>query len=158
MMTRSGRSRLRRLGRQAWSAALAQPVKVAGATLLSLLSLTVLVVVPIAQEPPARFSSGGVRNVVAGDPLPGLTPLEFELFRIGLDDFLEVEDAEEGLGPAFNGTSCGGCHNVPAVGGISPVAELRAGMVDANGNYSDFDPDAGSLFQLFSTPPTAVRW
>ena len=25
-------------------------------------------------------------------------------------------------------------------------------MVDANGNYSDFDPDAGSLFQLFSIP------
>ncbi|MBQ02375.1 MAG: hypothetical protein CL477_17030 [Acidobacteria bacterium] len=96
---------------------------------------------PVAQSPPAP-----------GDPLPGLTPVEFELFSIGLDDFLEVEDAEEGLGPAYNGTSCGGCHNVPAVGGISPVAELRAGMVDAFGNYSDFDPDAGSLFQLFSIP------
>ena len=91
--------------------------------------------------------------LLAGDPLPGLTPAEFELFSIGLEDFLEVEDAEEGLGPAYNGTSCGGCHNVPAVGGISPVAELRAGRVDANGNYADFDPDAGSLFQLFSIPP-----
>ena len=95
----------------------------------------------LAQAPPAP-----------GDPLPGLTPVEFELFSIGLEDFLEVEDAEEGLGPAYNGTSCGGCHNVPAVGGISPVAELRAGMVDANGHYSDFDPNAGSLFQLFSIP------
>ena len=108
---------------------------------LLLLLLAALVVAPIAQAPPAP-----------GDPLPGLTPVEFELFSIGLEDFLEVEDAEEGLGPAYNGTSCGGCHNVPAVGGISPVAELRAGMVDANGNYSDFDPDAGSLFQLFSIP------
>lgn len=94
-----------------------------------------------AQSPPAP-----------GDPLPGLSPVEFELFSMGLEDFLEVEDAEEGLGPAFNGTSCGGCHNVPAVGGISPVAELRAGMVDADGVYTDFDPDAGSLFQLFSIP------
>ncbi|MBM64040.1 MAG: hypothetical protein CL484_13920 [Acidobacteria bacterium] len=87
-----------------------------------------------------------------GDPLPRLTPVEFELFRLGLDDFLEVEDAEEGLGPAYNGTSCGACHNVPAIGGISPVAGVRAGRVDANGDYSDFDSSAGSLFQLFSIP------
>ena len=112
-----------------------------GALVVSLLLLTALVVAPFAQASPAP-----------GDPLAGLTPVEFELFSIGLEDFLEVEDAEEGLGPAFNGTSCGGCHNVPAVGGVSPVAELRAGMVDANGHYSDFDPDAGSLFQLFSIP------
>ena len=106
-----------------------------------LLLLSALVASPTAQAPPAP-----------GDPLPGLTPVEFELFAIGLEDFLEVEDAEEGLGPSFNGTSCGGCHSVPAVGGISPVAELRAGMVDGDGVCSDFDPDAGSLFQLFSIP------
>ena len=40
------------------------------------------------------------RQVVAGDPLPGLAAFEFEEFRLGLEDFLEVEDAEEGLGPA----------------------------------------------------------
>ena len=137
MMNRSGGPRLRRLGHQAPQ----RPLAAAGATLLSLLLLTGLVVAPIAQEGP-----------LAGDPLFGLTPQEFELFSIGLEDFLEVEDAEEGLGPAYNGTSCGGCHNVPAIGGISPVAELRAGMVDANGRYSDFNPDAGSLFQLFSIP------
>ena len=114
-----------------------------GALVVSLLLLTALVVAPFAQAPPSP---------APGDPLAGLTPVEFELFSIGLEDFLEVEDAEEGLGPAFNGTSCGGCHNVPAVGGVSPVAELRAGMVDANGHYSDFDPDAGSLFLLFSIP------
>ena len=113
-----------------------------GATvLLSAVLLTALAVAPFAQAPPAP-----------GDPLRGLTPVEFELFSIVLEDFLEVEDAEEGLGPAYNGTSCGGCHNVPAVGGTSPVAELRAGVVDANQSYSDFDPDAGSLFQLFSIP------
>ena len=137
MMHRSGGPRLRRLGHQAPR----RPLAAAGATLLSLLLVNGLVVAPIAQQVP-----------LAGDPLPGLTPHEFELFSIGLEDFLEVEDAEEGLGPAYNGTSCGGCHNVPAIGGISPVAELRAGMVDANGRYSDFNPDAGSLFQLFSIP------
>ena len=52
-----------------------------------LLLLSALVASPTAQAPPAP-----------GDPLPGLTPVEFELFAIGLEDFLEVEDAEEGLG------------------------------------------------------------
>ena len=28
---------------------------------------------------------------VPGDPLAGVTPVEFEEFRIGLDDFLEVD-------------------------------------------------------------------
>ena len=92
------------------------------------------------------------RPVQPGDPLPGVTPAEFEEFRLGLDDFLEVETAEEGLGPAFNGTSCGACHNVPAIGGVSPVAEVRAGY---NGGASGFQPAAASgdtLFHLFSIP------
>ncbi len=109
------------------------------------LVVTVLVVCAIArlaaQTPPAP-----------GDALAGVTPDEFELFNLGLEDFLEVEAPEEGLGPAFNGTSCGSCHNVPAVGGVSPVAELRAGKIGPDGQYTDFDPDTGSLFQLFSIP------
>lgn len=126
----TGRSR-RRAGGRALAGLAASPLA---------LLLTAHAAAPTAQTPAAP-----------GDPLTGLTPVEFELFTLGLDDFLEVEDAEEGLGPAYNGTSCGGCHNVPAIGGISPVAELRAGMVE-DGVYVDFDPDAGSLFQLFSIP------
>jgi len=87
-----------------------------------------------------------------GDPLPGLTPAEFEAFRLGLDDFLEVETAEEGLGPAYNGTSCSECHSIPAVGGIAPVTTVRAGRRLPNGEFEDFDPLRGSLFQLFSIP------
>ena len=96
---------------------------------------------PLAQQP-----------VSPGDPLPGITPAEFEEFRLGLEDFLEVESAEEGLGPAYNGTSCAGCHSVPAVGGIAPVTTVRAGIRDSNGNFRDIDPARGSLFQLFSIP------
>ena len=62
-----------------------------------------------------------------GTPLAGITPVEFEEFRLGLDDFLEVEASEEGLGPAFNGTSCAVCHNIPTIGGAGTMAELRAG-------------------------------
>jgi CxxC motif-containing protein (DUF1111 family) len=92
-----------------------------------------------------------------GDPLPGLTPREFEEFRLGLDDFLEVETAEEGLGPAFNGTSCAACHNVPAVGGISPVTEVRAARRLEDGAFVPLAPDGESLFHLFSVPGHACQ-
>lgn len=56
------------------------------------------------------FTVAQTRPPVPGDALPGVTAAEFEEFRRGLDDFLKVETAEEGLGPAFNGTSCAACH------------------------------------------------
>jgi CxxC motif-containing protein (DUF1111 family) len=91
-----------------------------------------------------------------GDPLPGLLPAEFERFRVGLDDFVEVETAEEGLGPAFNASSCGVCHNVPAIGGTSLVSEVRAAYRDEQGQIhpligADGQP-LDTLYHLFSTP------
>ena len=97
---------------------------------------------PAAGQPP----------VAPGDPLPGITAAEFEAFRLGLEDFLEVETAAEGLGPAYNATSCAACHVVPAIGGIAPVTTVRAGVRDTDGAYRDFDAERGSLFQLFSIP------
>ena len=87
-----------------------------------------------------------------GDPLPGITPAEFEEFRLGLDDFLEVETAEEGLGPAFNGTSCAVCHSVPAVGGTSAIAEVRAGRLLPDGRFEGLDASGETLIHLFSLP------
>ena len=68
-----------------------------------------------------------------GEPLAGISSIDLEEFRLGLDDFLEVETAEEGLGPAFNGASCAVCHNVPVVGGGGTIAEIRAAGRDAQG-------------------------
>ena len=98
-----------------------------------------------------------LRAPMPGDPLPGLTPVEFEEFRLGLDDFLEVETAEEGLGPAYNGTSCGVCHSVPAVGGTSSIAETRAGRRGPRGEFIPLDASGESLFQLFSVPSHACQ-
>jgi CxxC motif-containing protein (DUF1111 family) len=83
-----------------------------------------------------------------GDPLPGITPVEFTEFRLGLDDFTEVETAEEGLGPAFNATSCAVCHNVPAIGGGSLILETRAAYRDG----SPLNEAGDTLVHLFSTP------
>jgi CxxC motif-containing protein (DUF1111 family) len=96
-------------------------------------------------------STAQTRNAL-GTPLPGLTPVEFEEFRLGLDDFLEVEASEEGLGPAFNGTSCAVCHNIPTIGGAGTMAELRAGRRNASGEFETLNDSGDTLFHMFSVP------
>ena len=92
-----------------------------------------------------------------GDPLAGITPREFDAFRVGLNAFTGVETVEDGLGPAFNGTSCGACHSVPAVGGISPMAEVRAGHRDPDGTFRALDASGNTLFHTFSLPNHACQ-
>ena len=88
--------------------------------------------------------------VGAGNPLPGITPSEFEAFRIGIDDFVEIEQPGEGLGPLFNGAGCAACHNVPVIGGMTPMTEMRAGHRDADGKFHVVG--FTTLFQMFSIP------
>ena len=90
-------------------------------------------------------------ELLPGSPLPGITAAEFERFHLGLEDFLEVETAEDGLGPAFNGTSCAGCHNIPAIGGFGTITEMRAGYRNEEGRFQAFE--GGTLYHLFSLPP-----
>lgn len=97
------------------------------------------------------------RATQPGDALPGISPVEFDEFRLGLQDFLEVEEAEEGLGPAFNGRSCAECHNVPSVGGMSPITEVRAARRNARGEFEAFESSGETLFQLFSLPGHACQ-
>jgi CxxC motif-containing protein (DUF1111 family) len=118
----------------------------AAAALTAAASVAVLLPAPISAQAAAGF----------GDPLPGLLPSEFQRFRIGLDDFLEVETAEEGLGPSFNATSCAVCHNVPAIGGVSLVSEVRAAYRAPDGSIRTLvgadGKELDTLFHLFSTP------
>jgi CxxC motif-containing protein (DUF1111 family) len=87
-----------------------------------------------------------------GAPLPGLTPAEFSEFRLGLDDFVEVESAEEGLGPAFNGASCAVCHSVPAIGGGGVILEVRAGYRNDDGVSRGLNAADDTLIHMLSTP------
>jgi CxxC motif-containing protein (DUF1111 family) len=87
-----------------------------------------------------------------GRPLDGITPVEFSEFRLGLDDFTEVETAEDGLGPAFNGTSCAVCHNVPAIGGGGVILETRVGYRLADGTFEGLNAAGDTLMHLFSVP------
>lgn len=96
------------------------------------------------------YAESSGREVFPGDPLPGITAWEFEQFRVGQEDFMEVETAADGLGPAFNGTSCAVCHSVPAIGGMSSITEIRAGHLDEEGKFTELN--GGTLFHLFSIP------
>jgi CxxC motif-containing protein (DUF1111 family) len=111
-----------------------------GAVVLDLLLLS-------AQAPPTA----------PGDPLPGLTPVELAQFREGRDEiFLDEFEASHGLGPAFNGTSCSECHNLPAVGGTGVVLETHAAYRDGAG-VRGLDSAGDTLIHLFSVPPHACQ-
>ena len=96
--------------------------------------------------------AAGQNRPLPGDPLPGINGGDFEDFRLGLEDFMEVETVEDGLGPAFNGSSCAVCHSVPAIGGAGVVAEVRAARRDERGDFVELSPTSSSLFQIFSIP------
>jgi CxxC motif-containing protein (DUF1111 family) len=65
---------------------------------------------------------------------------EFDEIR---EIFAEREEVEDGLGPVYNGQSCGECHQSPVTGGIGQINELRAGTLDRRGNF--VDAPGGSL-------------
>lgn len=111
-------------------------------------SVTFIVLILIAL---GTYGSAQQEGLSLGGPLPGITSRELELFRLGREDFLEVETAAEGLGPTFNGTSCAQCHNVPVVGGTGTMVEMRAGFRDEDGHF--YAPPGGTLMHLFSIPP-----
>jgi CxxC motif-containing protein (DUF1111 family) len=78
--------------------------------------------------------------------------VEFSEFRLGLEDFTEVETAEDGLGPAFNGTSCAVCHNLPAIGGGGVMLEMRAAYRDEANTLRGLNAAGDTLMHMFSTP------
>jgi CxxC motif-containing protein (DUF1111 family) len=85
-----------------------------------------------------------------GGPIEGLTAAQTQDFEDGRSQFLETEGPGNGLGPVFNGTSCGECHRAGALGGAS--ADLRVSRVTriggmVNGAYSDLTNVGGPLLQ-----------
>jgi CxxC motif-containing protein (DUF1111 family) len=81
-----------------------------------------------------------------GDPIPGLSPDQLRRFTDGRAAFEEVEEAADGLGPVFNGTSCASCHSVGATGGGSERLETRFGR-SVDGVFDPLTTLGGSLIQ-----------
>ncbi len=51
--------------------------------------------------------------------------------------FEEVETIADGLGPVYNAQSCRECHQNPVTGATSQITELRAGITDGSGNFTN---------------------
>ncbi|HEX3126791.1 MAG TPA: di-heme oxidoredictase family protein [Thermoanaerobaculia bacterium] len=70
-------------------------------------------------------------------------------FDLDLATFDAAEEIDEGLGPVYNAQACRECHQNPVSGSNSQIEELRAGRLDAFGNFTN--PPGGSLINDRST-------
>ena len=87
-----------------------------------------------AADPGVRGDPAG-----AGGPIAGLSANELAFFNLGKEDFEEVEDVPDGIGPRMNLDSCGGCHSQPATGGSSPFVNPQVAFASKDGG-TDFVP------------------
>ncbi len=81
-----------------------------------------------------------------GNPFNALSATELAAFNDGRDEFVKVETVTDGLGPVFNGRSCGECHNSGGAGGGSPRLVTRFGRT-TNGTFDPLSQLGGSLIQ-----------
>jgi CxxC motif-containing protein (DUF1111 family) len=81
-----------------------------------------------------------------GDSLPGLTADQQAAFEEGRTEFAAVESVTDGLGPVFNGNSCGACHSQPAMGGSGSTLDTRIGTL-IDGTFNGLANLGGSLLQ-----------
>ncbi|MEA2571878.1 MAG: hypothetical protein QOI24_3879 [Acidobacteriota bacterium] len=92
-------------------------------------------------------------TATAGDAIGGLTASEAATFAAGLEEFSGVEGIDDGLGPVFNGRSCGECHDTPVVGGGSSLHLVTRVGRRVNGTFDPLTNLGGSLLQDHALGP-----
>src|SRR6266567_4565013 len=108
-------------------------------------------------ETPFRVRDPGVRPVATdtGTAVSGVDAHDLAKARYAFREVHSVAgdlESGAGLGPRFNGTSCGGCHAYPALGGSSPKRNPQLEMAIAHGARNSI-PD----FVKTDGPVLAVR-
>ncbi len=111
---------------------------------------------PQRPQPDQTFIPVPASTVQFGDPLPGLTPAQLADFIMGIEEFENVEDAEGGLGPIFNNSSCVSCHSAGGTGGASEVFVTRFGL-RADDRFSPLADLGGSLLQHSAIDPAVAE-
>jgi len=81
--------------------------------------------------------AAGCARPQPGDPLPGLQRSERARFDRGKEVFEREFTPETGLGPLFNSTACGECHEEPAAGGFGDEVEIHATAFLVRGDGKD---------------------
>jgi len=85
---------------------------------------------PAGFETPLLSHNPGSESVSNGLPEPPK-----DTFALDQANFEAREGNDSGLGPVYNATSCADCHQNPVTGGPSQMTEIRAGHLDAKGNF-----------------------
>ena len=70
--------------------------------------------------------AGCAKVVKPGDPVPGLTREQLDRFARGKTVFDSTFTPATGLGPLFNATGCGECHEDPAAGGGRKMSFVKS--------------------------------
>ncbi len=117
------------------------------------------------QNATTKAHDPGVRTgtIDAGGIIGGTTGDQKRYFVGGQGQFTEIEGVtlmspgNGGLGPTFNGESCGQCHSQPATGGTSPSATIFP-MVGPNPQVADAnDMNASNAIPFFVTADGPVH-
>jgi CxxC motif-containing protein (DUF1111 family) len=104
--------------------------------------------------------SGGGHGPIApdvsaalGQPLPAASAAQLEAFERGRVLMQHRFTRAEGLGPAFNVTFCGGCHQKPALGGSAGLYRnfYLSGIITADGAFLPGESAgmAGGVIRLY---------
>ena len=115
--------------------------------LVSLLALSGLGLLTVAGW---QGNAQAPQIVRLGDPLLGLTAAQMVTFEGGKHAFTETEGFADGLGPVFNGTSCGECHVAGGIGGAGfDLEQSRVTRIGGmrNGVYSDLPELGGPVLE-----------
>ncbi len=89
-----------------------------------------------ATEAPTGFSTPTVtQNPGSLSTSNGIPEPAGDSFALDQAQFERVHDPSTGLGPLFNAASCAQCHQNGVTGAASQFTEIRAGHLDANGNF-----------------------
>src|SRR5204862_2600333 len=97
------------------------------------------------------LAAGCERPLKPGDPLRGLNRPERDRFAQGKVVFDSNFTPETGLGPLFNSTGCGECHEDPAKGGTGDEVEVHA-TAFKNRVYDPLVEEGGFVIQQHTTP------
>jgi len=112
---------------------------------------------PPGLRPPTHPPAGSSDGAVGSRPLARLGTNELAQFKLGADQFDEIETIEKGLGPTFNNVSCVACHFAPERGGSSTNMVTRFGRL-TNGVFDPMTEWGGSLLQSMAIDPTVQEF
>jgi CxxC motif-containing protein (DUF1111 family) len=110
------------------------------AVAILLMGLAVSGLADIAQPSPTEAPAGFDTPTLAQNPgsqsvSNGIVEPPGDSYALDQTSFEQDHDASTGLGPVFNARACADCHQNPVSGGASQFTEIRAGHLDANGNF-----------------------